>query len=60
MNSNDTIKSLIGTGQRSTASANPQTTSPALRNIATNGALLNQNLSVLIQKISSITKAWGA
>jgi hypothetical protein len=59
MDSNDTIKSLLGTSQGSTNNSNPQT-NPAIKNIATNGALLNQNLSVLIQKISAITKAWGA
>ena len=58
MNSNDTIKSLVGTSQGTANNANPQT-NPALKNIATNGALLNQNLSVLIQKISTLTKAWG-
>ena len=59
MNSNDTIKSLLGTSQGTTNNSNPPT-NPAIKNIATNGALLNQNLSVLIQKISAITKAWGA
>lgn len=58
MNSNDAIKSLLGTANGTTNNANPDT-NPALRNIATNGALLNQNLSALIQKLSGITKAWG-
>lgn len=58
MGSNDAIKSLLGTSQGATNNANVQS-NPSLKNIATNGALLNQNLSVLIQKISSITKAWG-
>jgi len=59
MSSNDAIKSLLGTSQGTTANANVKS-SPALQNIATNGALLNQNLSQLIQKISAITKAWGS
>lgn len=32
----------------------------ALRNIVTNGALLNQNFSMLIQKINDLKAAWGA
>lgn len=59
MASNDAIKSLLGTSQGTANNANPQT-NPALKNISTNGALLNQNISALIQKISEITKAWGA
>ncbi|HVT27659.1 MAG TPA: hypothetical protein VHE81_06535 [Lacipirellulaceae bacterium] len=59
MPTNDAIKSLLGTSQGTTNNANANS-NPSLKNIATNGALLNQNLSVLIQKISGITKAWGA
>lgn len=57
-NSNDTIKSLLGTQQGAQA-ASPIKNNPALKNIATNGALLNQNLSALIQKVNAVTKAWG-
>jgi hypothetical protein len=58
MNSNDSIKSLLGTSQGTANNSNPQTT-PILKNIATNGALLNQNVSALTQKILALTKAWN-
>jgi len=58
MGSNDAIKSLLGTSQGTTNNANP-TTNPSLKNIATNGALLNQNISALTQKIAALTKAWN-
>mgnify|MGYP001613419839 CR=1 FL=1 len=31
----------------------------SLRNIVTNGALLNQNISQLIQKVNALKTAWG-
>jgi hypothetical protein len=58
MSSNDAIKSLLGTSQGTTNNANPQS-NPSLKNIATNGALLNQNVSALTQKIIALTKAWN-
>ena len=58
LSSNDTIKNLIGASNQP-QNSKMEPSNPSLRNIATNGALLNQNLSVLIQKISTLTKAWG-
>ena len=60
-NSNDQIKAMLGTSPTGTGSAATKAQSnPALKNIATNGALLLQNMSKLSTTISQITKAWGA
>lgn len=67
MDTNNAIKNLLGTaapGQ--TGPAQAQSTSmqapsnPALKNIATNGSLLIQNVSKLSATLSTITKNWGA
>ena len=62
-NSNDAIKAMLGTAPaRSTAEAgkpgNPQN-APALKSIATNGALMTQNISKLTQTLAQITARWG-
>ena len=63
-NMNNSILAAIGQPSVSTGMAgNTSTAIPAntvnLRNIATNGALLNQNISALIQKLNGLRAQWG-
>jgi hypothetical protein len=52
--SNSTLQSILGTG------ANAGQSTGALRDIATNGKLINQNLSQLTTVLQQLATAWGA
>lgn len=56
---NDLIRSTISGGSNQTGQAGNSPDSAALKNIATNGALLNQNISRLIQQLISLKTTWG-
>ncbi len=58
MPTNESIKSILGTTQ-GTATSQNAATSPVLKQISTNGALMVQNLGELTKAIATLTKAWG-
>lgn len=61
--SNNAVLAAIGQPQKSDdGSAEPlaiPANTVALRNIVTNGALLNQNIGRLIQAVNDLKTAWG-
>lgn len=62
MGSQEAIKAMLGTAAptEQTKMSGQGTEAPALKSIATNGALLVQNVSQLSATLRRITTAWGA
>lgn len=56
--SNDAIKALLGTTGGAPVGTS-ETSNPAIKNIATNGALLIQNVSKLSETLTALKKSWG-
>lgn len=56
--SNDAVKAALGSSVSNVTGAGGST-NPALGHIATNGALLIQNVSKLSATVQALTKKWG-
>lgn len=55
---NQAITALLGTATADPASGNQQS-NPALKQIATYGKMINQQLASLTQAVSDLTATWG-